>query len=359
MSDEANQAVNQLLQTANTMLQIVARLVEFHNQNALMRNRMMMDEIRNRYFMGYMDPKKNLGKDAHKEVEMRGNEVKKTNKEPFVENPNYLEDHDREAIKNLNMAEEIYEKDKNKAFTKAEYNRAEDFSNEVAKVFKENYGQYEKAEKEMSAIDNEIADIFTENDGNLSKEQENKFNELYDKKVDLSNKYLDKLDNITKELNEVFKEHEGDFLKKDVINTLKTFENLKKDLRASKRLERDNLIDATLGEGRNNLSKEYKKMDLSRDLTKLDKNDLESLKNDINKWKESRSKLMDSKDIFLEKEFIHFHNNKYNELRDLSDTLNKTENFLDNKLSEIDNILSKEKNINSIEKNTKDINVER
>ena len=62
---------------------------------------------------------------------------------------------------------------------------------------------------------------------------------------------------------------------------------------------------------------------------------------------------------YLEKEFIHCHNDKYNKLSDLTDVLQKTENFLDNKLLDIENLLSIEKNLDNKEKNTKDINVER
>lgn len=289
-----------------------------------------------------------------------GRDKKKENgKEAFIENPNYLEDHDRESIKNLKNAEEIYERDKDKGFTKAELNRSKDFSNDVAKVFANHTKDYQEVEKKISTIDDEIMNIFDEANGDLSPEQEDKAYELYNQKVEIAKKSLDKLDDVTKDLNKVFKEYEGDFLNKESLEAVRSFEDTKKDLRAVKRLVRDKQVDKTLGEDRNKLSKGYKSLNLSRDLRKLDKKELESLKDNINKWKESKNKIMDSDNIYLEKEFIHFHNDKYNELSDLTDILNKTENFLDNKLSDIDNLLVKEKNIDNIEKSTKDINVER
>lgn len=359
MSDEANQAVNQLLQSSTTMIQIVARLVELQRQHALMNKRMAMEEMKYQYFMRGLNQEKNLDKDADREKDMRRDEKKESGKETFIENPNYLEDHDRESIKNFKKAEEIYEKDKDKKFSKAELNRSEDFSNEVAKVFANQTKDYQNVEKEISQIDDKIMDIFDEAKGDLSPEQEERAYELYVQKVKITEKSLDKLDDVTKDLNKVFKEYEGDFLNKESLEAVRSFEDTKKDLRAVKRLVRDKQVDKTLGEDRNKLSKEYKSLKLSRDLNKLDKNELESLKDDINEWKESKNKLMDNENIYLEKEFIHFHNDKYNELSDLTDVLNKTENFLNNKLSDIDNLLVKEKNIDNIEKSTKDINIER
>lgn len=359
MSDEANQAVNQLLQSSMTMIQIVARLVELQRQHSLMNKRMAMEEMKYQYFMRGLNQEKNLEKEVDKEKDMGRDKKKENGKEAFIENPNYLEDHDRESIKNLKNAEEIYERDKDKGFTKAELNRSKDFSNDVAKVFANHTKDYQEVEKKISTIDDEIMNIFDEANGDLSPEQEDKAYELYNQKVEIAGKSLDKLDDVTKDLNKVFKEYEGDFLNKESLETVRSFEDTKKDLRAVKRLVRDKQVDKTLGEDRNKLSKEYKSLNLSRDLSKLDKKELESLKDDINKWKESKNKLMDNDNIYLEKEFIHFHNDKYNELSDLTDVLNKTENFLTNKLSDIDNLLVKEKNIDNIEKSTKDINVER
>lgn len=359
MSDEANQAVNQLLQSSMTMIQIVARLVELQRQHSLMNKRMAMEEMKYQYFMRGMNQEKNLEKEVDKEKDMGRDKKKENGKETFIENPNYLEDHDRESIKNFKNAEEIYERDKDKGFTKAELNRSKDFSNDVAKVFANHTKDYQEVEKKISTIDDEIMNIFDEANGDLSPEQEDKAYELYNQKVEIAEKSLDKLDDVTKDLNKVFKEYEGDFLNKESLEAVRSFEDTKKDLRAVKRLVRDKQVDKTLGEDRNKLSKEYKSLNLSRDLNKLDKKELESLKNNINKWKESKNKIMDSDNIYLEKEFIHFHNDKYNELSDLTDILNKTENFLDNKLSDIDNLLVKEKNIDNIEKSTKDINVER
>ena len=361
MSDEANQAVNQLLQSATTMIQIVARLVELQRQHALMNKRMAMEEMKFQYFMRGMNQEqdKDLNKSADREKNVGRDKKKESSKEAFVENPNYLEDHDREAIKNFTTAEEIYENNKDKKLSKAELNRSEDFSNDIAKVFANKTKDYQKVEKEISEIDDKIMDIFDEAKGNLSPEQEEKAYELYTQKIKIAEKSLDKLDDVTKDLNKVFKEYEGDFLNKESLEAVRSFEDTKKDLRAVKRLVRDKQVDKTLGEDRNKLSKEYKSLNLSRDLIKLDKEELESLKDDINKWKESKNKLMDMDNIYLEKEFIHFHNDKYNELSDLTDSSNKTENFLDIKLSDIDNLLSKEKNIDNIEKSTKDINVER
>ncbi|WP_019139345.1 hypothetical protein [Peptoniphilus timonensis] len=284
---------------------------------------------------------------------------KKIKQEPFIENPNYLEDHDRDAIKNLKKAEQIYERDKNKGFTKAELNRSKDFSNEVAKVFAEKAKDYEKVEKEMLDLNDQIADIFIETDGKLSPEQEDRAYELYSQKVRIAEKSLESLDDVTKNLNEVFKDHEGDFLNKDSLNLVKNFEDTKKDLRSVRRLVRDKKIDNILTQGRSDLSKDYKSLNLSRDLSKLSKKELNSLKNDINKWKKSKNELMGNENIYLEKEFIHFHNDKYNKLSDLTDVLQKTENFLDNKLLDIEKLLSIEKNLDNKEKNTKDINVER
>lgn len=359
MSDEANQAVNQLLQSSMTMIQIVARLVELQRQHSLMNKRMAMEEMKYQYFMRGLNQEKNLEKEVDKEKDMGRDKKKENGKEAFIENPNYLEDHDRESIKNLKNAEEIYERDKDKGFTKAELNRSKDFSNDVAKVFANHTKDYQEVEKKISTIDDEIMNIFDEANGDLSPEQEDKAYELYNQKVEIAGKSLDKLDDVTKDLNKVFKEYEGDFLSKESLEAVRSFEDTKKDLRAVKRLVRDKQVDKTLGEDRNKLSKEYKSLNLSRDLSKLDKKELESLKDDINKWKESKNKLMDNDNIYLEKEFIHFHNDKYNELSDLTDVLNKTENFLTNKLSDIDNLLVKEKNIDNIEKSTKDINVER
>ena len=359
MSDEANQAVNQLLQSSMTMIQIVARLVELQRQHSLMNKRMAMEEMKYQYFMRGLNQEKNLEKEVDKEKDMGRDKKKENGKEAFIENPNYLEDHDRESIKNLKNAEEIYERDKDKGFTKAELNRSKDFSNDVAKVFANHTKDYQEVEKKISTIDDEIMNIFDEANGDLSPEQEDKAYELYNQKVEIAGKSLDKLDDVTKDLNKVFKEYEGDFLNKESLEAVRSFEDTKKDLRAVKRLVRDKQVDKTLGEDRNKLSKEYKSLNLSRDLSKLDKKELESLKDDINKWKESKNKLMDNDNIYLEKEFIHFHNDKYNELSDLTDILNKTENFLTNKLSDIDNLLVKEKNIDNIEKSTKDINVER
>lgn len=359
MSDEANQAVNQLLQSSMTMIQIVARLVELQRQHSLMNKRMAMEEMKYQYFMRGLNQEKNLEKEVDKEKDMGRDKKKENGKEAFIENPNYLEDHDRESIKNLKNAEEIYERDKDKGFTKAELNRSKDFSNDVAKVFANHTKDYQEVEKKISTIDDEIMNIFDEANGDLSPEQEDKAYELYNQKVEIAGKSLDKLDDVTKDLNKVFKEYEGDFLNKESLEAVRSFEDTKKDLRAVKRLVRDKQVDKTLGEDRNKLSKEYKSLNLSRDLGKLDKKELESLKDDINKWKESKNKLMDNDNIYLEKEFIHFHNDKYNELSDLTDVLNKTENFLTNKLSDIDNLLVKEKNIDNIEKSTKDINVER
>ncbi|MBS6535398.1 hypothetical protein [Peptoniphilus harei] len=359
MSDEANQAVNQLLQSSMTMIQIVARLVELQRQHSLMNKRMAMEEMKYQYFMRGLNQEKNLEKEVDKEKDMGRDKKKENGKEAFIENPNYLEDHDRESIKNLKNAEEIYERDKDKGFTKAELNRSKDFSNDVAKVFANHTKDYQEVEKKISTIDDEIMNIFDEANGDLSPEQEDKAYELYNQKVEIAGKSLDKLDDVTKDLNKVFKEYEGDFLNKESLEAVRSFEDTKKDLRAVKRLVRDKQVDKTLGEDRNKLSKEYKSLNLSRDLSKLDKKELESLKDDINKWKESKNKLMDNDNIYLEKEFIHFHNDKYNELSDLTDVLNKTENFLTNKLSDIDNLLVKEKNIDNIEKSTKDINVER
>lgn len=359
MSDEANQAVNQLLQSSMTMIQIVARLVELQRQHSLMNKRMAMEEMKYQYFMRGLNQEKNLEKEVDKEKDMGRDKKKENGKEAFIENPNYLEDHDRESIKNLKNAEEIYERDKDKGFTKAELNRSKDFSNDVAKVFANHTKDYQEVEKKISTIDDEIMNIFDEANGDLSPEQEDKAYELYNQKVEIAGKSLDKLDDVTKDLNKVFKEYEGDFLNKESLEAVRSFEDTKKDLRAVKRLVRDKQVDKTLGEDRNKLSKEYKSLKLSRDLSKLDKKKLESLKDNINKWKESKNKIMDSDNIYLEKEFIHFHNDKYNELSDLTDVLNKTENFLDNKLSDIDNLLVKEKNIDNIEKSTKDMNVER
>lgn len=359
MSDEANQAVNQLLQSSMTMIQIVARLVELQRQHSLMNKRMAMEEMKYQYFMRGMNQEKNLEKEVDKEKDMGRDKKKENGKETFIENPNYLEDHDRESIKNFKNAEEIYERDKDKGFTKAELNRSKDFSNDVAKVFANHTKDYQEVEKKISTIDDEIMNIFDEANGDLSPEQEDKAYELYNQKVEIAKKSLDKLDDVTKDLNKVFKEYEGDFLNKESLEAVRSFEDTKKDLRAVKRLVRDKQVDKTLGEDRNKLSKGYKSLNLSRDLRKLDKKELESLKDNINKWKESKNKIMDSDNIYLEKEFIHFHNDKYNELSDLTDILNKTENFLDNKLSDIDNLLVKEKNIDNIEKSTKDINVER
>lgn len=359
MSDEANQAVNQLLQSSMTMIQIVARLVELQRQHSLMNKRMAMEEMKYQYFMRGLNQEKNLEKEVDKEKDMGRDKKKENGKEAFIENPNYLEDHDRESIKNLKNAEEIYERDKDKGFTKAELNRSKDFSNDVAKVFANHTKDYQEVEKKISTIDDEIMNIFDEANGDLSPEQEDKAYELYNQKVEIAGKSLDKLDDVTKDLNKVFKEYEGDFLNKESLEAVRSFEDTKKDLRSVKRLVRDKQVDKTLGEDRNKLSKEYKSLNLSRDLNKLNKKELESLKDNINKWKESKNKIMDSDNIYLEKEFIHFHNDKYNELSDLTDVLNKTENFLDNKLSDIDNLLVKEKNIDNIEKSTKDINVER
>lgn len=359
MSDEANQAVNQLLQSSMTMIQIVARLVELQRQHSLMNKRMAMEEMKYQYFMRGMNQEKNLEKEVDKEKDMERDKKKENGKETFIENPNYLEDHDRESIKNFKNAEEIYERDKDKGFTKAELNRSKDFSNDVAKVFANHTKDYQEVEKKISTIDDEIMNIFDEANGDLSPEQEDKAYELYNQKVEIAGKSLDKLDDVTKDLNKVFKEYEGDFLNKESLEAVRSFEDTKKDLRSVKRLVRDKQVDKTLGEDRNKLSKEYKSLKLSRDLNKLDKKELESLKDNINKWKESKNKIMDSDNIYLEKEFIHFHNDKYNELSDLTDILNKTENFLDNNLSDIDNLLVKEKNIDNIEKSTKDINVER
>lgn len=359
MSDEANQAVNQLLQSSMTMIQIVARLVELQRQHSLMNKRMAMEEMKYQYFMRGLNQEKNLEKEVDKEKDMGRDKKKEKEKEAFIENPNYLEDHDRESIKNFKNAEEIYERDKDKGFTKAELNRSKDFSNDVAKVFANHTKDYQEVEKKISTIDDEIMNIFEEANGDLSPEQEDKAYELYNQKVEIAGKSLDKLDDVTKDLNKVFKEYEGDFLNKESLEAVRSFEDTKKDLRAVKRLVRDKQVDKTLDEDRNKLSKEYKSLNLSRDLSKLDKKELESLKDDINKWKESKNKLMDNDNIYLEKEFIHFHNDKYNELSDLTDVLNKTENFLTNKLSDIDNLLVKEKNIDNIEKSTKDINVER
>lgn len=361
MGDEANQAVNQLLQTANTTLQIIARLVEFRKQYELMDKRMAMEQMKYDYFMNnrnFFDKDKEK-ENIHNNPQRKDDVEKNKEKESFIENPNYLDEHDREAIKNLNKAEKIYEKDKDKSFSKAEINRSNDFSKDIAKVFAEQNKYYQDVENKLNDINDEITSIFTEAKGELNKEQEDKVYNLYLEKVDLTNQSLDKLDDITRDLNKVFKEHEGDFLNKESIDIVKNFEDSKKDLRSVKRLTRDLEVDKTLNEGRQNLSKKYKKLDLSRDLSKLNKDELKTLKDDINNWKKDKGQLLDSDNIFLEKEFIHFHNDKYNNLSDLTDVLKKTENYLDNKLSEIDGLLSKELNKDNLEKNTEDISFER